>query len=72
MATDHPNKFRLSVPEIYSLIDRLRARSVSHLLMKSDLGLAAAALKTFVSKMPPEQWIELNGNDAHGVTRCNC
>jgi hypothetical protein len=55
----------LSVPELFSLIDRLRAGSVSMMfpdmpLLKSDLRLAAAALQAFVRTMKPEDWLKID------------
>ena len=64
------NNHRVSVIEVLALVDRLRARSASHLFIdmpehKADLGLAAAVLKTLVGNLPPEQRIELNNGNNH-------
>jgi hypothetical protein len=66
MAEQHssPLPFRLTILELESLVDRLRARAVSHMfpdmpILKTDLALAAAAIKTFIRKMAPGDVLEI-------------
>ena len=67
MASSQPTSFRLSVPELNGLVDRLRARATSTLfldqpLLKSEIALAAAALRALVRNMKPEDRLEINGD----------
>jgi hypothetical protein len=62
-----PSAFSLSLTELQSLVDRLRARAVSTMfpdmpLLKGDLSLAAAALKAFMKRLESDERLELNGN----------
>jgi hypothetical protein len=55
------------VPELNGLVDRLRARATSTLfpdqpLLKSEIALAAAALRALVRNMKPEDRLEINGD----------
>jgi hypothetical protein len=67
MANHQPIPFSLSVIELQSLGERLRARAVSTMfpdmpLLKGDIALAAAALTAFLKRLAPEERLELNGN----------
>jgi hypothetical protein len=69
MANDQPtpSAFSLSLAELQPLVDRLRARAVSAFfpdqpLLKSDIALAAAALKALMKRLRPDERLELNGN----------
>ena len=68
MAANQPNRFHLSVTELESLADRIRSRAASALfvdqpLLKSDLALAAEALRTFVRTMKPSDKLEIGNGD---------
>jgi hypothetical protein len=66
MADSKPTtpRFRLTVPELNSLADRLLARASSNLfpgqpLMLSDMSLAGAAIRAFARKMAPDERLDI-------------